>query len=67
MGLKLEPNLARPDELYAAVLDLHEGLQPEASARLNFRLILLLMNHIGDESVIREALAAAVASGTGGS
>jgi hypothetical protein len=66
MTLKLEANLARPDELYAALVELHDGLEPEASARLNFRLLLILMNHIGDESVIREAMAAAVASGTGG-
>lgn len=59
MPLILEPNLARPDELYAALVSLHEGLRPEASARLNFRLLLILMNHVGDEGVIREAIAAA--------
>lgn len=59
MPLKLDLNLARPDELYAALLDLHDGLEPDASAQLNFRLLLILMNHIGDEAVIREALSVA--------
>jgi hypothetical protein len=62
MPLNLDPNLARPDEIYAALVALHEGLGVEASARLNFRLLLILMNHIGDEGVIREAMAAATAS-----
>lgn len=56
MKLKLNPNIARPDEIYAALLKVHEGLSAEASARLNFRLILILMNHIGDEDVVREAM-----------
>ena len=63
MPLKLEPNLARPDEIYAALVSLHDGLEADASARLNFRLLLTLMNHIGDEGVIREAMAVAVAAG----
>lgn len=62
MPLKLEPNLARPDEIYAALVALHDGLDPQASARLNFRLLLVLMNHVGDEAVIREALAVAAES-----
>lgn len=59
MQLKLDPNLARPDEIYASLVALHENISPEASARLNFRLVLILMNHVGDEGVIREAMAAA--------
>lgn len=59
MTLRTEPNLAAPDELYAALLDLHQGLSLEDGARLNFRLILILANHIGDEATIREAFALA--------
>jgi len=62
MPLKRDPNLAKPDELYAALIHLHDGLTPEQSARLNFRLLLTLMNHIGDEAVIREAMALAAES-----
>lgn len=62
MALTRELNLADADALYAAIVDAHRGLPAEASAALNARLVLLLANHIGDERVIREALARAKAS-----
>lgn len=55
MALKLEPNTASPDEVYQTLVDMHDGLDGEASARVNARMILLLANHIGDASVIAEA------------
>jgi Protein of unknown function (DUF2783) len=60
MKLVTTPNLPAADDVYAALLAAHAGLDAEASAALNARLILLLANHIGDETVIREALAAAI-------
>ena len=59
MTLILTPNLDRPDEVYAALIAAHEGLSREDSEALNARLILILLNHIGDEDVIRAALEAA--------
>lgn len=59
MTLTLAPNLPRPDEVYAALIAAHDGLTREESEALNARLILILLNHIGDEAVIRQALAAA--------
>jgi len=56
MTLKTDLNIADPDRLYAALLAAHRDLSPEGSAALNAELILLLMNHVGDEAVIREAL-----------
>lgn len=56
MTLKTDLNIADPDGVYAALLSAHRGLSAEGSAALNAELILLLMNHIGDERVIREAL-----------
>jgi hypothetical protein len=53
------PNLARPDETYARLIAAHEGLDEAASHALNARLILILMNHIGDEAVLAEAMALA--------
>jgi hypothetical protein len=50
------------DEVYAALLAAHESLSDSQSAALNARLVLLLANHIGDLSVIRQALSAARAS-----
>lgn len=52
-------NVARPDDIYEQLIELHAGLTDEQSMRVNARLILLLLNHIGDESVVREAIAAA--------
>lgn len=57
--LKDELNLARPDDIYNLIVDGHKGLTPEQSERLNAALVLLLANHVGDEGVIREAVAAA--------
>ena len=48
-------NLSRHDELYQKLLDLHERRSEEESARINARLILILMNQIGDDKIIEEA------------
>ena len=57
--LEREPNMKDPDRLYAAIIDAHAGLCDADSAALNARLVLLLANHIGEEAVLREALAVA--------
>ena len=54
-------NLARPDDVYNAIVDAHKGLGDEQCRAFDARLILLLVNHIGDETVIREALEEAAA------
>lgn len=53
------PNLKRPDESYARLIETHAGLDEAESHALNARLILILMNHIGDEAVLAEAMALA--------
>ena len=60
--LKTDPNIARPDDFYAALLALHEGRSKEESDAINARLILLLANHVGDAEVLREAMDAAAGS-----
>jgi len=57
--LKIDLNLTNPDATYAALIAAHEGLTEVESHAMNSRLILLLMNHIGDEAVLRDALARA--------
>ena len=47
------------DTFYEMLIAAHEGLDDEASQRLNARLVLMLSNHIGDLRVLREALQAA--------
>ncbi len=49
-------NTARPDDVYALLIEAHEGRTKAESDAFNARLILTLINHIGDEEVIAEAL-----------
>ena len=68
--LNIQPNFGVPgerplraytpgDNFYEMLIAAHEGLDDEASQRLNARLVLMLSNHIGDLRVLREALQAA--------
>ena len=67
MSLKLEPNLHEPgkryfqaytpgDDFYETLIDTHRDLSDEQSALVNAKLVLLLANHVGDLSVLREAM-----------
>jgi len=67
MPLQLQPHLAEPgkryfrdfspgDDFYEALLETHRDLTDEQSEMVNAKLILLLANHIGDISVLREAM-----------
>ena len=57
--LIVESNIARADDFYEALIDMHRDLTDEESQMANAALILLLANHIGDLDVLREAIAAA--------
>ncbi len=59
MGLILTPNMTAPDDAYAALIAAHEGLSKDQSDALNARLILILMNQMGDTDTIAAALDAA--------
>ncbi|KQX26049.1 MULTISPECIES: DUF2783 domain-containing protein [unclassified Sphingomonas] len=56
MNLILTPNLADPDGVYEKLIALHEGRDEADSHRINARLILILINHIGDRETILEAI-----------
>ncbi|WP_425101881.1 DUF2783 domain-containing protein [Tropicibacter sp. S64] len=56
MRLNTQPNIAAPDDFYAELIAVHEGLSDDESAALNARLILLLANHVGDREALGEAL-----------
>ena len=47
------------DDFYELLIETHRDLSVAASHALNARLVLLLANHIGDISVLRQALAIA--------
>ncbi len=57
--LILTPNFDDSDGFYAALLDAHEGLDEAETHGLNARLVLILANHIGDHTVLDQALRAA--------
>jgi Protein of unknown function (DUF2783) len=59
MTLIKTPNLPDPDAAYAALLAAHQGLSEAESQALNARLVLILMNHIGDAEALTQALALA--------
>lgn len=54
--LELKPNFTDPDAFYAALTSLHRERSEAESERINARLILLFANHIGDQSVLEEAI-----------
>jgi len=63
MTLNIEFNLGpESDALFNDLMKAHEGLDREQSEQLNAGLILILMNHIGEPEVIREAIARARAA-----
>ena len=51
--------LADADGFYEALLKAHEGLDDEASALLDARLVLLLANQVADSAVLQACLDAA--------
>jgi hypothetical protein len=70
MPLTTQPHFSEPgvrhrwpytpgDAFYDALIAAHQGLSDAQSELLNARLLLLLANHIGDVSVLRQAIAAA--------
>jgi hypothetical protein len=67
MPLQLNPNFHQPDhryhrdfspgdDFYQLLIDTHRDLTDEQSALLNARLVLLLANHVGDLTILREAM-----------
>jgi hypothetical protein len=67
MSLNLTPNFNEPgkryfhaftpgDDFYEALIDTHRDLTDDQSAMVNAKLVLLLANHVGDVSILREAL-----------
>ncbi len=60
--LQTAPNLENADDFYAALLAAHEGLDEADMHALNARLILVLANHIGDQSVLEAAIGTAKVS-----
>ena len=56
IALITDINLSDPDGFYEALISTHSDLSPTQSEALNARLVLLMANHIGDLSVLLEAM-----------
>jgi hypothetical protein len=54
--LNTQSGFAAPDDFYEHLIDAHRDLSTDQSHAMNAALVLLLSNHIGDLSVIDEAL-----------
>lgn len=61
MALKLNPNMSDPDSFYEALIRAHDGLSMEQSTAMNARLVLILANQIGSQSVLEAAIETAKA------
>ena len=57
--MKINQTLRDPDGFYELLLDAHRGLTDAESAQLNARLVLLLANQIGDDTLLAECVRAA--------
>ena len=57
MARRLSNNLVEADGIYEQLIALHSGRSEAESMRLNARLILLLINQIGDTAAVRAAIA----------
>lgn len=62
MALITEPHLEATDDFYEALIESHRDLSTAQSHALNAKLILLLANHVGQQTVLLEALSAARAN-----
>ena len=56
MALSTASNFAKPDDAFRAVVEAHRGLSEKDSADLDAALVLILANHIGDITVLREPI-----------
>lgn len=57
-----ESRFPDPDRAFRRLIEARRGLSPDQAAALDARLVLLLANHIGDESVLAAAIDAAQAA-----
>lgn len=54
--LKTDINIKDYDNFYEKLIDLHADLSTEDSLKLNAKIIMMMANHIGDDSVLGEIL-----------
>ena len=59
MDLIRTPNIADPDGFYEELIAAQRSLDDESAALMNAKLVLILTNHVGDRTVLSQAIALA--------
>ena len=54
--LNLDANFSYSDAFYELLTELHKSRDDIDSQRVNARLILLLANHIGEQTILEQAM-----------
>lgn len=56
LGAVTAVNLSDHDDIYEMLVNMHDGLNDDASHKRNAKLILALINHIGDAQCIKDMI-----------
>lgn len=59
MSINLKPNIENPDAFYEMLTDAQRDMSDGEANDMNARLVLILANHIGKASDLKEAVALA--------
>jgi hypothetical protein len=59
MSLNREPNISDPDGFYEELIACQRGLSDQQASLFQAKLLLVLANHVGDRTVLSEAMRAA--------
>ncbi|MDO9217682.1 MAG: DUF2783 domain-containing protein [Lacisediminimonas sp.] len=62
MPLNLEPNIPDPDGFYEELVACQRDLPDDKSLLFQAKLLLVLSNHVGERSVLTQAMQAALRS-----
>lgn len=56
MPLNHQPNIVSPDSFYEELIHAQRDMSDEQADMLMAKLVLILANHVGDRSVLTEAI-----------
>ena len=60
MTLIRTPNIGQTDAFYQALIDAQRDMSEEQANMFSTKLVLILANHIGDNTLLNEAIALAI-------
>ena len=56
MQLETKPNISNPDGFYEELIDSQRDMSESEAELMNCKLVLILANHVGDRTILREAI-----------